>query len=103
MHAAIHTTRTVARYWRIALMVAFGFSFTVFADDPPPDLIHKIAARETETAKVQANYTYRQIVSLEELNEHGAKTGEDREVRDIIFSPVHERTEEMQGKPVLTL
>ena len=30
-------------------------------------------------------------------------TGEYREVRDIIFSPLHERTEQMVGKPSSTL
>ena len=42
---------------------------------------------------------YRQTVTLQELDSRGAARGEYKEVRDIIFSPVHERTEELIGKP----
>ncbi len=59
--------------------------------------------RETETAQAQANYTYRQSVSIDELDSHGAKSGSYREVRDIIFSPQQERIEQMIGKPADTL
>lgn len=73
------------------------------AAEPPTNLLRKAAARETETAQVQANYTYRQTVTLEELDSHGTRVGEYREVKDIIFSPTQERTEQMVGKPTLTL
>jgi hypothetical protein len=46
---------------------------------------------------------YRQNVTVEELDDHGAIRGHYREVRDIIFSPQHERTEEMVGTPTKTL
>ncbi len=69
------------------------------AADPPPDLARRVAARETETAEAQANYTYRQSFSIGELTTLGALTGEYREVRDIVFSPQHERTEQLVGKP----
>ena len=36
---------------------------------------------------------------MEEFTPQGAKTGEYSEVRDIIFSPTHERTEQLLGKP----
>ena len=62
-----------------------------------------IAARETETAQVQSNYTYRQTVTLDELTSSGLAEGSYREVRDIIFSPAQERTEQMVGKPYATL
>jgi len=62
-----------------------------------------VIARETKTAKVQANYTYRQSVNLSELNNRGSAQGEYREVRDIIFSPRQERTEQLVGKPSNTL
>jgi hypothetical protein len=62
-------------------------------------LIRRIAARETETAAAQSNYTYRQSVTIEEFNDRGAKGGIYREVRDIIFSPKQERSEQMIGKP----
>ena len=73
------------------------------ADDAPPNLIRLIAARETETAQAQSNYTYRQTVTLDELNTRGLTEGTYREVRDIIFSPAHERSEQMVGKPSRTL
>jgi hypothetical protein len=73
------------------------------ADDPPPGLIQRVAKRETETAQAQSNYTYRQSVNIDELDTHGAKVGGYREVRDIIFSPKQERTEQPIGKPFDTL
>jgi len=42
---------------------------------------------------------YRQTVTLQELDARGAARGEYQEVRDIIFSPKHERTEETIGRP----
>jgi len=69
------------------------------ADDPPPDLVRRVALRETETAQAQSNYTYRQSVIIDEFDGHGTRTGGYQEARDIIFSPQHERTEQMVGKP----
>ena len=68
------------------------------AADPPPDLARRVAARETETAQEQSNYTYRQSVSIGELSDQGSMRGEYREARDIVFSPEHERTEQVVGK-----
>ena len=58
-----------------------------------------MAHRESETQAERNEYTYRQTVTLEELDDHGAARGLYREVRDIIFSPQHERTEQPIGKP----
>ena len=105
MQAAIQTRDSVVRNWRICFILAsaLSFSFRAAAEDPPPNLTHLIAARETETAQAQSNYTYRQSVTLDELNANGFAQGSYREVRDIIFSPAHERSEQMVGKPLLTL
>jgi hypothetical protein len=105
MQAAIHTRDSVVRNWRICFILASALSFSLLAaaDDPPPNLIRLIAARETETAQAQSNYTYRQTVTLDELNSNGLTEGTYREVRDIIFSPEHERSEQMVGKPFRTL
>jgi hypothetical protein len=62
-----------------------------------------IAARETATAEAQSNYTYRQTVTIDELNQRGMEEGTYREVRDVIFSPDQKRTEQMIGKPFRTL
>jgi hypothetical protein len=59
--------------------------------------------RETETAQAQTNYTYRQTVTIDEFDGRGAKTGGYQEIRDIIFSPQQERTEQILGKPSDTL
>jgi len=59
--------------------------------------------RETETAQAQSHYTYRQSVTIDEFDGHGAKSGGYHEIRDIIFSPQQERTEQMIGKPADTL
>jgi hypothetical protein len=69
------------------------------ADDPPANLAKLVAHRETETEKERNEYTYRQTVTIEELDNNGGARGQYKEVRDIIFSPTHERTEQMIGKP----
>jgi hypothetical protein len=69
------------------------------ADDPPANLAKLVAHRETETEAERNDYTYRQTVTIEELDNNGGARGQYREVRDIIFSPKHERTEQLIGKP----
>jgi hypothetical protein len=109
MQAAIQTRDSVVRNGRIcfilasALWITFRAAAPAQADDAPPNLTRLIAARETETAHAQGDYTYRQSVTLDELNPNGFAVGTYREVRDIIFSPAHERSEQMVGKPFLTL
>jgi hypothetical protein len=71
--------------------------------DPPPDLARRAAKVETETQAARNNYTYRQTVTLEEMDSHGGVTGQYHEVRDIIFSPQRERSEVVIGRPSLTL
>jgi hypothetical protein len=67
------------------------------------DLARRIARVESEAQAARNDYTYRQTVTLEELDAHGAKVGEYREVRDVIFSPQHERTEQTIGQPLKNL
>ena len=73
------------------------------ADDPPADLARRVASREADTAQAQSNYTYRQSVTIDEIDGRGAKTGGYEEMRDIIFSPQQERTELLIGKSTDTL
>ena len=106
--SSTHPASTVARklpdIWIIALILASTHSITpLSAQEPPPNLIRLIAQRETETEKERNEYTYRQSVAIEELDDHGAIRGSYRETRDIIFSPEHERTEKMIGSPVKAL
>jgi hypothetical protein len=60
----------------------------------------KLAAeRESTTVAERNEFMYRQTVTVEELDTRGAARGEFKEIRDIIFSPEHERTEETIGRP----
>ena len=67
------------------------------AQDPPPNLATLVAHRETETEIERNEYTYRQGVTIDELDDHGMARGQYRETRDVIFSPRHDRTEQMVG------
>jgi len=68
------------------------------AQDPPASLAKLAAHRETETEAERSEYMYRQTVTIDELDGRGAARGTYREVRDIVFSPQHERTEEAIGR-----
>jgi hypothetical protein len=104
MQAAVQTTTSVVRNWRICFILTSVICLPALrADDPPPDLARRVAMRETETAQAQSNYTYRQTVTIDEFDGRGVKSGGYTEVRDIVFSPQQERTEQMIGKPVDTL
>lgn len=54
---------------------------------------------ENAAQQAQSNYTYRQSVTVDELDNRGAIAGEYHELRDIIFSPTEKRTEQMIGTP----
>ena len=100
IEAAIQTTTSVVRNWRIGFILASAISITgLLAEDPPADLVKRVAQRETETAQAQSNYTYRQSLSVDEFDDRGAIVGSYWDIRDIIFSPKHERTEEMVQRP----
>jgi hypothetical protein len=87
----------------IGIILASGLGPAVLAQDPPADLARRVAHIESETQRARDHYTYRQSVTLEELSERGSMVGEYREVRDVIFSPTEERTEQMVGQPLVTL
>src|ERR1035438_9507261 len=69
------------------------------AQDAPANLAKLVAHRETETETERNEYTYRQGVTIDELDDRGAARGQYRETRDVIFSPLHDRTEVMLGSP----
>jgi hypothetical protein len=88
----------------IGFILASGFLIalpSLRGDDaePPPNLIHRIAARETENEAARNSYTWRQTMVEQELDAHGAETGHYREVRDILFSPAGKRIEQDVEKP----
>ena len=69
------------------------------AQEAPSNLAKLVAHRESETEAERNQYTYRQTLTVEQLDERGILRGQYREVRDIIFSPQQERTEVLVGKP----
>ena len=73
------------------------------AAEPPAGLLKKIAERELENARARQNYTYRQSVTVQELNTQGAVTGQYHEVRDITYSPNLVRYEKVVENPQNTL
>ncbi len=100
IEVAVQTTTSVVRNWRIRFILASVVWVTAWcADDPPADLVKRVAQRETETAEAQANYTYRQSLNIDEFDNRGAIVGSYWEKRDIIFSPKQERTEQMLDRP----
>jgi hypothetical protein len=83
----------------IGLILAFALLAPwSLAEDPPPNLAKLVAHRESETEAERNEYMYRQTVTVQELDGRGAARGEYKEVRDIIFSPAHERSEETVGR-----
>lgn len=109
MPAAAQTTTNAIRNRRIRFILSFTFFAAVLcavclnAKDPPPDLLKRIAAIESAAEQAQSNYTYRQSVTVEELDNHGMVAGDYRELRDIIFSPTGQRTEQFLGTPHMNL
>src|SRR2546430_15176357 len=104
MHPAVQTTSSAIRNWRIRFMLASGFfAAAVNGQEPPPGLVKRVAAVETAAREAQGNYTYRQSVTVEELDNHGTIAGDYRELRDIIFSPSEKRMEQLIGSPQMRL
>jgi hypothetical protein len=92
--------RNIAPILASALMLTMA---ALPAAEPPPGLLKKIAARETENARARENYTYRQSVTIQEFDDRGTVTGEYREVRDVTFSPNRVRYEQVIDRPRNTL
>lgn len=84
----------------IAAILASAF---LSASEPPKDLARKVAHRESKTEAERNQYTYRQFVRIQEMDNRGAAGGEYRETRDVIFSPTKEREDVALGEPVSTL
>jgi len=67
------------------------------------DIIQKFAAKESEFAKARSNYTYRQSVKVETLDDSGTPDGKWQIDSDIIFTPDGKRTEKVVYAPMNTL
>jgi hypothetical protein len=66
---------------------------------PPKGLLQEIAAKGTLFEQELGRYTYRQTFHFFELDRRGGRRGDYLEVRDIIFNPDGERTEEFVKGP----
>ncbi|MGH9674241.1 MAG: hypothetical protein ACRD44_13755 [Bryobacteraceae bacterium] len=69
----------------------------------PQGLVKRVAEREEKNKTARGHYTYRQTVTLEEIDPRSGRGGLYREVRDIIFSPAGERAEKLLGSPANSL
>src|SRR5882762_8666589 len=72
-------------------------------DASPDEIIQKFAAKEADFSRARENYTYRQTVKIQELDDSGSVRGRYEVVEDIIFSPDGKRTEKVVRAPVPTL
>src|SRR5579863_10161853 len=107
--------------YRLALLgIVAAVCLPVQADDPnkapvtsaatttgaavnPDEIIAKFAAKEKQFAAARENYTYRQTVKVEALDDSASPQGKYELVSDIIFSPDGKRTEHVVFAPVSTL
>lgn len=85
------------------LLVSLLSPLGVRAQSPPPNLARRVAERATQARRARDRFTYRQTVVIEELSPSGARAGQYREIRDVVFSPLAERSEQVVGKPLETL
>ncbi len=70
---------------------------------PVEEVIQRFAGKETEFARARDNYTYRQTVRIQELDDDGVVRGRYEIVSDIIFTPEGKRIERVVRAPVSTL
>lgn len=98
--------RTMRSVFLVFALASAGLAQNA-GDDPPQaqidGIIAKFAAKEAEFARARENYTYRQTVRVQELDEGGSPHGRHEMVSDIIFSPEGKRTERVVKAPVSTL
>ena len=98
--------RRSAPAWQ-AFVVAAGLLLAgtpAQSEGPPPrGLLREIAANGSRFEEEFQKYTYRQRFFFSELSKKGVPSGIYREVRDILFTPAGERTEELVKRPVNTL
>ncbi|MCL6505797.1 MAG: outer membrane lipoprotein-sorting protein [Bryobacteraceae bacterium] len=88
----------------LAVFAAAGLAADVEPNDSQiQEIIAKFAAKEAEFSRARENYTYRQTVRVQELDESKRVRGKFEIIADIIFSPEGKRTERVVHAPVSTL
>lgn len=84
--------------------IAFILTFAIFAlylsaSEAPRNLAKLAAEREAVNEAARSHYMYKQTVTIEEMDKRNALAGTYREIREVVFSPEGERTDQMVGKP----
>jgi hypothetical protein len=95
----------------VAVLLCTSISFaqapaTLRQEQPPipvEEIIKKFAEKEREFRIARGNYTYRQDVTMQELNANGRVLGEYHVVSDILFDSSGKRTEKIVYAPASTL
>ncbi len=96
------------RLVRLSLVLAALTAAAAVDTQSPSDseiqkIIEKFAAKEADFARARENYTYRQTVRIQELDDSGNVRGRHEMISDIIFSTDGKRTERVVHAPVSTL
>ncbi len=75
--------------------------------EPPPvpveEIIRRFAAKESEFKNARDNYTYTQLLRVQEYDSHGSPGGEFRRTSEIVFTPEERRFERITYAPPPTL
>ena len=88
-------------YRSAAVLLAWlGASAALAQTDPPRDLLKRVAEQGSLFEKEREQYTYRQTFHFYEMDRRGGPAGDYFEVRDVLFSPEADRTEEFVKGPV---
>ena len=95
----------------LVILLCTGSSFAQSAanvrQEQPPipveEIIKKFSEREREFKIARANYTYRQDVTMQEINANDRVLGEYKQVSDILFDANGKRTEKIVYAPANTL
>lgn len=97
-----HNAKTVqTKLFTLCCLIVASGSLAAFgqANEPPADLVRRVAERETATQAARLQYLYRQTVRVEDFRANGTKAGEYGEVRDVIFLADGKREEQVIKKP----
>jgi hypothetical protein len=91
----------------IALIVASAclFASSLPGQDtaPPANLLARIAAEQTEASKARDQYTYRQVLLVQDFDHGDIVEGQYKLVTDVTFSPTGSRYEHQVGQITNTM
>src|SRR5436190_11897427 len=94
--ATVHVKFRIRSCW--AVFIVASASCAAF-EDPPVDLVKRVAAREAATQAARSHYMYKQTVRVEDFHPNGGKAGEYGEIREVIFLADGNRSEHEVKKP----